>query len=123
MPSPGPGVGYELEWTARAPRRALDELCGDAPLGVRFEVAVLRGSGPNHVGPSLRRELEPRLLERYGLDGWALSCGNSFTITLNAQRSRCQLNEVVETIGEYLRQRRANDRVVLRMGFWDAPAL
>lgn len=126
MSSPAHGRGYELEWTARAPHRALDALCGYPPLDdslIRFEVAVLRGTGSNHVGAALRRELEPRLLERFELDGWSLSCGNSFTITLNAQRSGCQLSEVVDVVGEYLRQRHADDRIVILMGLWAAPAL
>ena len=121
---PAHGVGWELEWAARAPGRDLDQLCGDPPLddvSIRFEVAVLRGTGPNHVGTALRRELEPRLLERFELDGWSLSCGNSFTFTLNGQS--CQVNEVIDVVGEYLRQRGANDRVVILMGLWAAPAL
>jgi len=44
-------------------------------------------------------------------------------VSPNAKRSGCQVNEVVEVVGDYLRQRRANDRVVIQTGLWDAPAL
>ncbi len=125
--NPGSRSGYVLEWTARAPVTALDVLCGypanDGAALIRFEIAVVRGTGPNHVGAALRRDLEPRLLKRFGLDGWSLSCRDSFTVTLDARRSRCQVNDVIEVIGDYLRQRRANDRVVIQMGLAAAPAL
>jgi hypothetical protein len=86
-------------------------------------VAVLRGTGPLHVGAALRRELDPKLLDRFELDGWGVWCGRSFSITVNAQKSGCQVDELIEVLGEHLRTRHANDRIVIRMGLWAAPAL
>jgi hypothetical protein len=121
---PGPRLGYTVEWTPHSSAHVLDELCA-TPRDegtIRLEAALLRGTGDYHVGAALRRELEPRL-ERFVLDGWTLSCGRSFTLILNAKKSSCVVDEVIAVIGDYLRGRRASDRVVVMVGFWDAPAL
>jgi hypothetical protein len=117
--------GYRVEWIAGTPGHVLDELCGSSrgDDALRLEVAVLRGTGRTHVGARLRRELEPRLLEQFQLDGWTLACGRNFTIILNAQKSSCQVDRVVAVIGDYLRARQANDRVIVMIGLWAAPAL
>lgn len=126
---PGVRDGYLIEWTRRRPTDALDELCGpprgEHPEGatvLHLEAAVLRGTGGVHVGARLRRELEPRLLEHFTLDSWTLSCGHNFAIVLNAQKSGCQVDQVIEVVGDYLRTRRANDRIIVMMGLWAAPA-
>ena len=120
----GPRVGYAVEWTPHRPTYLLDELCATPRNDerIRMEAAVLRGTGDHYVGAALRRELEPRL-ERFVLDGWTLSCGRSFTLVLNAKKSSCQIDDVIAVIGDYLRRRKASDRVVVMVGFWEAPAL
>lgn len=70
----------------------------------------------------LRRELEPRLLEQFTLHGWTWSCGHDFAIVLNARKSGCQVDRAIEVIGDYLRSRGADDRIIVMVGLWAAPA-
>lgn len=124
---PGMRTGYEIVWTARVDYEVFNNIClhqdpSSLP-GIHFEVALIRGTGSVHMGSNLRRELEPRL-DGFKLDGWRPSClGKVYSITLNAQEESCNVDRIIEAIGQYLRERNSSDFVVLSMGLWSAPAL
>ena len=124
---PGMRSGYEIVWTANEDFDKYARICIRrdphayvSPL--RFEIALIRGTGDVHVGSKLWSELAPRLAE-FKLDDWNLACGGGvYAIMLNAKQESCHVDRIIEIIGRYLRERNASDFVVLQMGVWAAPA-
>jgi hypothetical protein len=120
--------GYVVEWRAGDDLARYDAVCRDrVPELLMFEVGLVRGSGQRHLGVGLRRALEASAFREIELDGWGLTyaCGTSpsFVVTLNAKKASCKYERALALIGAALAAHGADDRVVLRMGLWDAPAI
>ena len=121
-------AGYVVEWQAGEDLSRYDAVCRDRTADrVMMDVALVRGVGRVHLGASLRRALEASAFREVELDAWSLTydCGTSasFVVWLNAKKTLCKRDRAVALIGQTLARHDADDRIVVRQGLWDAPAL
>jgi len=121
-------IGYVVEWKAGDDWARYDAICRNrTPDSIIMDVALVRGVGRAHLGASLRRALEASAFREIELDAWSLTydCGTSasFAVWLNAKKNVCKLDRAIALVGQALAQHGADDRVVVRHGLWDAPAL
>lgn len=115
--------GYRIEWTQKDGPEAYQQLCGGPVLPVVMVSAVVRGEGTKRIGDALPDELEPLIAPIVGVNNWGTGCDGSLSVGLPGDTDACPLDPVIETIGKFLRERDANDRVIVRMGLRAAPAL
>lgn|GEM_PF-2297421 len=114
--------GYQVEWTYKDGPEAHHRLCPGSSGAILFDSAILRGNGSEQLGDELRRGIEPRLRKILPAV-WTKGCDGSLAIILPSKEHDCRIDEVIEMIGEYLRKRDANDRIVVMRGLHAAPAL
>lgn len=114
--------GYRVEWTHKDGPDVHRELCDPHGTLIILHSAILRGSGSERVGAALRHELEPRLAAIVPTS-WSRGCNGDVEITLKGKHPECRLDAVIQKLGEYLRERNASDRIILRLPLRGAGAI